>query len=200
MAKEAKKNADKAISQSGGRSGGSKWSPLGILTPTGALGADVGSASSAEERERKFDGRSSCEASFASIHKEVEAPGKETKYENALDDILDPPTPPNLIPQIIEEGFVQSPEKALKNVVILTKSLPTWLAAADSWGSQHLYLYCAREWAWYRDNLEITTPLSVHPMVAGFARAPWMKEKQNTILLIQGSSTFCKKVIRIHRK
>ena len=122
--------------------------------------------------------------------------GDETEYEEALKDILNPPTPPNFTSQIIKEGFVQAPEKAPSNVVILSEALPTWLSAADTWGSKRLFLYCEKELGWYRKNLEILTPISVFPTVAGIANAPWVKEQHKTVLLVQGSSSFCKKMIK----
>ena len=166
---------------------------MGILAPTGVLGADGGFASSAEERTRN---RTNGKEREESDEIDKEKSTQETKYKEALEDILTPPTPPNLISQIIREGFVQFPERAPSYVVILSEGLPTWLAAVDSWNSKHIFLYCEKELTWYREHLELMTSLSAYPTVAGLARAPWIKDQLNTVFLVQGSSSFCKKMIK----
>ena len=155
--------------------------------------ADGGSASSAEDRTDESFQEDQERPRYV---EENEALGTKTEYKEALDDILDPPTPPNLIAQIVKEGFVQAPDKAPTNVVILSEALPTWLTAADTWGSKHLFLYCKKELDWYRKSMDMITPLSVFPTVAGLAKAPWIKEHHNAVLLVQGSSSFCKKMIK----
>ena len=166
---------------------------MGIITPSGDLEADGGSASSAEDRtEESVEGDEEKSRCFERSEPRL----KEIEYKKALEDILEPPTPPNLISQIVKEGFVQAPDRAPTNVVIMSEILPTWLTAADTWGSKHLFLYCKKEWDWYRENLDLLTPLSVSPTVAGLAKAPWIKDHLNTVLLVQGSSSFCKTMIK----
>ena len=162
------------------------------------MGADGGSVPSEEERtEEKSEGSCLKVDEGARRKNKIGISLRDTtEYEEALKDILDPPTPPNLTSQIIKEGFVQAPEKAPSNVVILSEAIPTWLVAADTWGSEQLFLYCEKELDWYRKNLELLTPISVFPTVAGIAKAPWIKERHNTVLLVQGSSSFCKKMIK----
>ena len=79
-------------------------------------------------------------------------------------------------------------------MIVLAEAILSWLAAADSWGAQLVSLYYEKESLWYRNYLDMMTPLQVFPTVAGLAKGTWLKEK-NKIILVQGSTQFCKKII-----
>ena len=79
-------------------------------------------------------------------------------------------------------------------MVILSERIPSWLAAADSWGAEQLFLYCEKEINWYRPNLDVVTPLTSFHTVAGLARGSWIEE-EDKIILVQGTSSLCSKML-----
>ena len=115
-------------------------------------------------------------------------------YETAIGDMLHPPVAPSAANQIIYEGFRQSPDIAPEHVVILAEGIPSWLAAVDAWGADHISMYCEKEERWYRDKLDVMTPMTTFPTVAGISLADWTKSS-NRYVLVQGSAQFCKKMI-----
>ena len=118
----------------------------------------------------------------------------EKECKEALEEFLNPSVTSHRIEQSIRTGFLERPETSPNHVVILAEKIPSWLAAADSWGAQQLSLYCEKEMNWYRPNLDLVTPLISFHTVAGLARGSWLEE-ENKIILIQGSSSFCSKMI-----
>ena len=118
----------------------------------------------------------------------------EQVYREALKDVLNPPVAPALLAQVVKEGFLQKPEARPKLVVILAEEVPTWLSVVDGWGADHLFLHCQQEVDWYRSNMELLTPITSFPTVAGLAQADWRHEP-NKIITIQGSYLFCKKMV-----
>ena len=58
-------------------------------------------------------------------------------YSEAVGEVLTSPVPISTTDQIIHEGFLQSPDTSPEHVVILAEGIPSWLAAADAWGSYH---------------------------------------------------------------
>ena len=90
---------------------------MGTPTHSGDMGADGGSISSVEESKKKKEGTLQCDGHGTEGEgKENDSQaynrtpsGVEQDYEEALSDVLNPPTPPNLVSQIIKEGFVQTP-------------------------------------------------------------------------------------------
>ena len=143
-----------------------------------ALGSDAGFDPTEEDRNGKVE-----ENRQGRVVSEKEC-------KEALEDFLDPPVAPHNIEQSIRIGFLERPETNPNHVVILSEKIPSWLAAADSWGAQQLFLYCEKEMNWYRPNLDLVTPLMSFHTVAGLARGSWVEE-ENKIILIQGSSSFC---------
>ena len=118
----------------------------------------------------------------------------EITFKEALEDILSPPVTSSIINQTIRTGFLERPEIAPAHVLILAEAIPSWLAAADSWGAHQLSLYCEKEVDWCRSHLDIMTPLQVFKTVAGLGRGSWLNEP-NKIMLIQGSTRFCSKMV-----
>ena len=114
--------------------------------------------------------------------------------KEALEDILNPPIASSQVEKVIRTGFLETPGLSPKQVVILAEAVPSWLAAADSWGAQKLSLYCEGKFHWYRENLDIMTPIQSFPTVAGLAKGNWLTEK-NKIILVQGISSFCSKMV-----
>ena len=118
----------------------------------------------------------------------------EVTCEEALEDILAPSVASSQVDQVIRTGFLQSPDISPKHDVILAEAVPSWLAAAVSWGAQKLSMYCERELDWYKKNLDIMTPIQSFPTVAGSAKGEWLSEEKK-IILVQESSSFCSKMI-----
>ena len=140
--------------------------PKGVLLPKEALGSsDAGFDPTEEERKSKEGGGE---------HKSTLQVVSEEECKQALADFLNPPVSPFKIEQSIRSVFLERPEKSIKHVVLLSEVVPSWLAAADSWGAQQLFLYCEKEVNWYRSNLEVVTPLTSFHTVAGIARGPWV--------------------------
>ena len=180
-AKEAKKNADRACAKL-------KW------LPSGAQGLKEGFIPSEEERTKDLK-----EAELKGDQLAEEKEGtfdlqSTSEYKEAIDNLLDPPVAPSMVSQVIHEGFLEHPEISPEHVVIFAEGIPSWLASADAWGSSQLSMYCEKEELWYRKNLDVMTPLDVYPTVAGMSRASW-KTSTNKMILVQGSSSFCKKMI-----
>ena len=115
-------------------------------------------------------------------------------FQDALQDILTPPSAPDMNHQIIREGFRSSPDTAPTHVVLLAEAIPSWLPVADGWGSERIFLYCEREEPWYRKLLDVSTPLSFFPTVAGIAKADWTRQA-NRVIIVQGSALFCRKMV-----
>ena len=129
---------------------------------------------------------------FSSLDQEVV--GDSVSYLDTLKEIVNPPVVPDLNEQIIKEGLRLSPEVAPKCAVLLSEAIPSWLPVIDGWGTDRLFMYCESEERWYRNNLELKTPLSMCLTVAGLAKGMWIKEV-NKVVLVQGSSAFCKKMV-----
>ena len=118
----------------------------------------------------------------------------EATCKEALEEMLSPPIPSTFVEQSIRTGFLESPKSIPKHVIVIAEFIPSWLAAADSWGASQLSLYCEKELNWYRSNLDVMTPLQYFPTVAGLAKGDWLSEK-NRVILVQGSTQFCSKMI-----
>ena len=115
-------------------------------------------------------------------------------HQDALQDMLTPPSAPDMNKQVVLEGFRLSPEVAPTHVILLAEAIPSWLPVVDGWGTDHIFLHCEREELWYRDNLDVSTPLSLFITVAGIAKAEWINQ-ENKIVIIQGSAPFCRKMV-----
>ena len=57
-----------------------------------------------------------------------------------------------------------------------------------------MFLYNEREPKWFRNKLDLITPLSLFPTVAGIANASWKLEPEK-IVIVQGSARFCRKIV-----
>ena len=133
---------------------------------------------------------------FAKLFSSLDLEAVDTdRYQEALKDILSPPSAQDLNEQIIREGLRRSPEVSPIHVVLLAEAIPSWLPVIDGWGAERLFLYCEREEWWYRANLDLVTPLSLSPTVAGLAKADWVKQS-NKIIIVQGSASFCRKMTK----
>ena len=105
----------------------------------------------------------------------------EATCKEALSIILSPPVASSKIDQAIRTGFLETPTLSPEHVVILAESMPSWLAAADAWGAQTLSLYCENELKWYRENLDLISPILTYATVAGLVKGDWLKSN-NEIL------------------
>jgi hypothetical protein len=125
---------------------------------------------------------------------EESSPKNNDIYDKAIGDMLHPPEDSSVAKQIVHQGFRQSPDISPEHAVILAEGIPSWLAAVDAWGAGHISLYCEKEELWYRDKLDVMTPMTTFPTVAGISRADWINSS-NKYVLVQGSSKFCKKMV-----
>ena len=104
---------------------------------------------------------------------------------------MSPPVASSRIDQAIRTGFLETPALSPEYLAKLAETIPSWLAAADSWGAQKLSLYCENELRWYRENLDIMTPIHTYATVAGLAKDDWLKSNNK----IHGSPRFCSKMV-----
>ena len=160
------------------------------------MGATGGVESLEEERIENRGGKvkkvpSRYSKLFSSLDHEAIEKGL---YQDSLQEILRPASAPDMNEQITREGICKFPELAPAYIVLLAKEIPSWLPVIDGWGAEQLFLYCETEELWYRYNEKNKTPLILYPSVAGLARAGWVEE-ENNVILVQGSATFCKKMI-----
>ena len=172
------------------------------------LGSDDGSDPTEEDRTHPWKGRMSEGSSTllgensryggaqvkGSKEKKLFSCISEATSKEALEEILSPPVIYSNIEQTIRTGLLERPETGPAHVVLLAEFIPSWLAAADSWGSKQISLYCEMVSEWYRTHLDVVTPLKVFPTVAGLAKGSWIKES-NKIVLVQGSARFCSKMV-----
>ena len=160
------------------------------------MGATGGVEPSEEDRQNQQGGEEKKVPSrfsklFSSLDHEAIEKGL---YKESLQDIFQPCSAPDINEQIIREGICESPELSPTCIVLLAEGIPSWLPVIDGWGAEKIVLYCAKEEVWYRHNQKFKTPLILCPTVAGMAKAGWVEE-ENKVLLVQGSASFCKKMI-----
>ena len=164
------------------------------------MGATEGVEPSEEERNREVDKvqnyKKELPKKFSKLFSSIDqdAIDQGLAYQDALQDILSPPSAPDMNNQVVREGFRLSPEVAPTHVILLAESIPSWLPVVDGWGSEHIFLHCEREKFWYRSNLDLATPLSLFVTVAGIAKAEWINQP-NKVVIIQGSAPFCRKIV-----
>ena len=163
------------------------------------MGATAGVEPSEEERLKEFRGgkgvKKEMPTKFAKLFRSLDQDAiDEGLYQDALQDILTPPSAPDMNHQIIREGFRLSPKTAPTHVVLLAEAIPSWLPVVDGWGADHIFLHCEREERWYRKHLSVSTPLSFFPTVAGIAKADWTGQA-NKVIIVQGSALFCRKMV-----
>ena len=100
-----------------------------------------------------------------------------------------------IVPPInIVEGELVEVTGDVETVAIFAETIPSWIAVADQWGCQEIFLYCAREQEGYLEGLGLVSRVTRIRAISGMKGKDWMRENL-PITLIQGSSKFGKDIL-----
>ena len=110
------------------------------------MGATVGVEPSEEERKGKtLEGPSATiPDKFVKMFSSLDPESSRTNqdlHQDALQDILNHPSAPDMNDQIIREGFLQAPELAPTHAVLLAEAIPSCLPVIDGWGTDLCQTY-----------------------------------------------------------